>query len=220
MAIPLDHNESRDDRTDLTPLIDLVFLLLVFFILTTQFKREEEVLWQLLPTDRGAVGEAHEPLVPPDAVAIVIVPGDVQPGADVAELDALAGSRAPTAVPSVRLRLDGEELLLDGGEDPERQLERIHTFLIAGLQRRELAGLPRDEQDPIELHCFSGLPYKYALMAYDVVREHEIAIAGKADFSAERGVVLERRVAFAPPRLRDYTTHERGRELRELLAIR
>ena len=53
-------NKVRDDdedevEGDMTPMIDIIFLLLVFFILTTKFIPEEKVIANLLPTDKGSL---------------------------------------------------------------------------------------------------------------------------------------------------------------------
>ena len=45
---------------ELTPLIDVVFLLLIFFMVSTTFKEEESVLAVELPEADGAPVEMHE----------------------------------------------------------------------------------------------------------------------------------------------------------------
>ena len=64
---------SNRDRFDvrMTPLIDVVFLLLIFFVCTASFRRPEE----LLPTNLSAVGavETSEPTPPPEDLGEVIV---------------------------------------------------------------------------------------------------------------------------------------------------
>ncbi|SHG30154.1 biopolymer transport protein ExbD [Fibrobacter sp. UWCM] len=56
---------TRRIRPDMTPLIDCVFLLLVFFLVTSVFKQDESVLKLILPetqteTKRGTPDELRE----------------------------------------------------------------------------------------------------------------------------------------------------------------
>ena len=46
---------TRRIRPDMTPLIDCVFLLLVFFLVTSVFKQDESVLKLILPETQGEV---------------------------------------------------------------------------------------------------------------------------------------------------------------------
>lgn len=45
--------ETADDKPDLTPMIDIIFQLLIFFVLTAKFIATEEQLQAYLPKDRG-----------------------------------------------------------------------------------------------------------------------------------------------------------------------
>lgn len=50
-------NKRESLTMDLTPLIDMVFLLLVFFLVTSQFKKEELALLLKLPKSEQGAGE-------------------------------------------------------------------------------------------------------------------------------------------------------------------
>jgi len=50
---------------DMTPMIDIVFQLLIFFIVATQVKRPEGLLTAYLPTDSGTVGPPPKVESPP-----------------------------------------------------------------------------------------------------------------------------------------------------------
>ena len=72
------HDEAKDEllmnqwmianKPNMTPLIDIVFLLLVFFILTTKFIPEEKVIKQLLPTDQGSRSVQQEMIDEPEDI--------------------------------------------------------------------------------------------------------------------------------------------------------
>ncbi len=53
---------SEEEQLELTPMIDIVFNLLIFFMCATTFRTEEGVLQAFLPRDRGpgVVRSAHE----------------------------------------------------------------------------------------------------------------------------------------------------------------
>lgn len=55
----LRHSSSEEPQVNLTPLIDVVFLLLIFFMVSTTFTRESEIALEL-PESSGEVLEAEE----------------------------------------------------------------------------------------------------------------------------------------------------------------
>lgn len=60
----LDSDDRDDDAPNLTPLIDVVFLLLVFFLVATTFAKEEVELDLELPAARtGTKDDAPQPIV-------------------------------------------------------------------------------------------------------------------------------------------------------------
>lgn len=77
---------KSDDRVDLTPMIDIVFLLLIFFMVTTTIVKQEADLGIKLPTSVAAASDA--PL--PEEHMLDILPdgGVLFNGAPVAEPDA------------------------------------------------------------------------------------------------------------------------------------
>jgi biopolymer transport protein ExbD len=54
--------EVQADPLDMTPMIDVVFQLLIFFMLTMHFKEVEGKLLSQLPRSRGPVSDHSEPL--------------------------------------------------------------------------------------------------------------------------------------------------------------
>ena len=64
MRLPF--SEPEDERQHLTPLIDVVFLLLIFFLVATRFDQEEREIDTVLPE----VSEAHPLSMPPDEVIV------------------------------------------------------------------------------------------------------------------------------------------------------
>ena len=55
--------DEREEKIDLTSMIDVTFLLLVFFLCATEFRQPEEELSTWLPTERG-VGERRSSVDP------------------------------------------------------------------------------------------------------------------------------------------------------------
>ena len=70
--MPLKVDESEEPQLNLTPLVDVLFLLLIFFLVGTQFTEAEEAFEVDLPTAAAAV----EPLGGrPDELVVNVGPG-------------------------------------------------------------------------------------------------------------------------------------------------
>jgi len=216
---------ASDGKIDLVPMIDCVMLLLLFFILTTKFTADEKQVSALLPTDKGTATPLNPPPVikPPQDINLVVTPTGISRGLKEAdyqrtwnEIERLRG-RTP---PSAALRIGGSDpLVIDGGlfasQDKaaiKAQVDVIHAFVARELAAREDAG-DRTEQSPVNIHCFSGLSWGYALVVYDAVRAYEAQHQPAA--SRPNSILAEgqRTVTFAPPHLRNSTVKELGREL-------
>ena len=98
-----DQLEDDDDRADLTPLIDIVFLLLLFFIVTATFS--EQSLFEVeLPTAEQAVVRTPE-----DAVELVIaVDGRYAIGREMIPDRMLPGKLAELASAETTLVIKGD----------------------------------------------------------------------------------------------------------------
>lgn len=197
-------DDSLDQgRVDLVPMIDCIMLLLLFFMMTTKFTAEEQRLSSILPTDQGGERRNREP---PKQINLTVVPAGADPTLDAAALDrGLGGGSTREA----DLRIGNRDPLRLHGDGSD--LEAIHRYVAEGLAPYEVAGAMRTEQLPIDIHCFSGMPWRHALAAYDAVRGYEL---GKGSQT------IARTVTMAPPRIRDATPTIRGEELWEILHLR
>lgn len=218
--LDLDHNHEDDSKPNLTPMIDLVFLLLVFFLLTTRFMPNERVMQSLLPTDNG--GQAVTAVEPPPITRIAIYPAGHTPIMSVASNDARwhsqpnrqevmvqIGSDAPIAV-------DVSQLQHPDLAQAETALHPIHAYLANHLTTVEIGGR-RSDEDPVEIHCFSGLPWAVAMAAYDGVSHYESERATALGISPEQHQAEPRSIRFAAPRLRDHHSLAAGVELFEIM---
>ena len=61
MRIPRRESDDEDSQVQMAPLIDCVFLLLIFFLVATVLKKMEEELPVDLPLAAGGVARAEEP---------------------------------------------------------------------------------------------------------------------------------------------------------------
>jgi hypothetical protein len=221
---------ERDGKLDLVPMIDCVMLMLLFFILTTSFLSEDKQIAALLPSHgQGSIDAVPAPLPPPE-IHLVVVPSGLAPGLDQRghqdaweRLQRMRGAAPITA----DLRVGGSEpLVLAGGlfasDDPpalQRRIDAVHAYVQRELAAREQPG-DGQAQAPVNIHCFSGLSWGYALVVYDAVRAYE---AGRRPSPAAGSSVFDdrqRTVSFAPPRIRDHTSRELGQELWELRNLR
>ncbi len=217
---------ATNGKIDLVPMIDCILLLLLFFILTTKFTADEKQLSALLPTNQGQGSPTtKEPVPPPTTINLVVTPNGISRGLKEADyqqrwtdIERLRG-RTP---PSATLRIGGSDpLVIDGSlftsqnqAAVKAQVELIHAYVLRELAQREEPG-DRTAQHPVNIHCFSGLSWGYALAVYDAVRAYEQTRRPTTDTSS---VTLEdqRLVTFAPPRVRNHKVNELGSELWEL----
>jgi hypothetical protein len=230
--------ENPDDRIaegklDLVPMIDCIMLLLLFFILTTKFSSEEKSISSLLPTDKGQMASTPKDIVkPPEQVNICIFPAGLdrglQPSEYAQKLREIEGPRLE--IPSAWIRIGKadpvqiESKLLKGSSGPDvvNTVELIHKYISDELAKNEGAN-PSDRkgQSPVIINCFSGMSWKYALVAYDAVRAYEGRVSGyKVTGDPTKDFDQAREVDFAPPRIRDYDSNELGNELFEIVNMK
>ncbi len=219
---------DEQDDIDLTPMIDIIFLLLIFFILTTKFVPDEKAISNLLPTNKGTANTPPPEVVePPQDINVRIFPKGITRTMGVQDSDkwwhANKGVGRKTAVLQIgngdSIEINGPQLGDGSPEQQETEIATIHGYISAKLTEREIAGA-RKEQSPIVLHCFSGLPWKYAIVAYDAVRSYEAAHGQSIDQSDPDALLEAREIMFAPPRVRDYHTWELGNELWEIVRLK
>lgn len=225
MAFDPRDDDEDEAKGDMTPMIDIIFLLLIFFILTTKFIPEEKIIASLLPTDKGQ-SSAKVEIEEPQNVNILIYPRGPdyvrghQPShydrvwhadPDASNATVAVGNRAP-------IEVIGAELSARGGGELNAELEKVHSYLFENFAGYEKAGARKD-QDPIVVHCFSGMPWKFALTAYDAIRAYEAEKNGKVELT-EEDLLNAREVNFAPPRVRDYRQWEMGYELFEIIHMK
>ncbi|MDA3962202.1 MAG: biopolymer transporter ExbD [Planctomycetota bacterium] len=221
MAPPIDIDNDDEVKADMTPMIDVIFLLLIFFILTTKFIPDEKVIGSLLPTNKGQ-SSASTPIEEPQNVNILLYPFGYTRGQQPSYYDAKwheegGGQNATMTINGENIHINGQDLGMGGGEGSalNAQLDNIHGFINRHLTNGEKGG-PRKDQDPVIIQCFSGMPWKFALAAYDAVRAYEAGVAGKIDLTPE-DLQNAREVVFSPPRVRDYRQWEMGYELFEII---
>ena len=218
---------ASDGKIDLVPMIDCVMLLLLFFILTTKFTADEKQLSALLPTNQGqSVATSATDFIPPRDINLVVTPSGISRGLKESDYqhtwDEIQRLRGHTP-PSAAFRIGGSDpLLIDGGlfnsQDQaavQAQIEAIHAYVARELAAREEAG-DRTKQAPVNIHCFSGLSWGYALAVYDAVRAYEDRHQPPTTRAESIVSESQRIVTFAPPQVRNHTVKELGRELWQL----
>jgi hypothetical protein len=203
-------DEQDEQRCDMTPMIDLIFLLLIFFILSARFVAPEQAIQALLPRDGS--GPVQSMLAEPP-IQVRILPDAVSAGAGPHQLQA-AWDAGHLSRQQAELRIGGSSLSLDGRQLDQPQgseaiLMAIHGAVAAALGAHERPGQPRGRQTPVEIHCFSDLPWKYALAAYDAARAYERSVGG----TTGAGALAERQLSFSAPHLRNHDPLAAGEEL-------
>ena len=218
-----------EGHLDLVPMIDCIMLLLLFFMMTTKFIPEEKSIGSLLPTNQGP-GPVIKKIDPPQTITVSIYPAGMtsgyQPSDYARQLRAL--HQPGQVISDAYLRIGNREPLLISGSmltgrdaiHPQAMpelIDHIHRYIADELTRFEKAGEPRNQQPDILISCFSGLSWKFALIAYDGIRAYEGTV-GKITYSGNPDQLMAARaVTFAPPRIRDYEPNELGEEMYEIL---
>ncbi len=233
-----------EGKLDLVPMIDCIMLLLLFFILTTKFF-DDKAVPALLSSDGQRNTPASAPTPPPQQIVLCLAPAGLTPGRQPSDylslLHAIEQDLPPGgALNQVELHLGGDDPLavdgraLRGPTTPEqaRLMSAIHSYVFAALARRERPGAAtRKEQDPVVIRCFSQLPWKFTMVAYDAVRAYErfmapppagggtatTGAAAEPDESDPRLWALARRIDFAPPPVPNVSRNQLGDELYEIV---
>lgn len=194
------HAGDEAGKLDLVPMIDCVMLLLLFFILTSSFRTEDQRISAILSTT-GGPGKGT--LVdPPKTIRIVVLPGEGR---------------------TVRVRVGGgDEVLLDGealaqpaGAALEAAIAAFHARLAERLAPYEQPGA-RTAQPPVEIHCATRLPWRHAIAVYDAVRGYEAARLP----SPALAMADQREVSFGAPTVRRTATDTEPAELERLERLR
>jgi hypothetical protein len=225
-------DKIAEGKLDLVPMIDCVMLLLLFFILTTKFSSEEKTITSLLPTNKGqAAATPKEKIEPPQTVNICIYPAGMskgfQPSEYAKQLDDMRPSTM-TVIPTAWIKVGNADpiemegkILRDAGGSAamKTQVEKVHVYIKEALSKFEKGG-ERKKEDPVTIHCFSGMSWKYALVVYDAVRAYEAETSGRKYTGNPSDFDEAREVDFAPPRVRDYSSKEMGEELFEIIHMK
>jgi Biopolymer transport protein ExbD/TolR len=220
-----------EGRLDLVPMIDCIMLLLLFFMMTTKFSSEEKAISSLLPTDKGQAAASPQQKDPPQMVNISIYPAGMVKGSQPSDYMRQLQQIQPTPgtiIGKAYLRIggrdpieiDGRNLNSKGGDAMKVLVDQIHSYVETEVSKFEKAGLPRNKQNDVVIHCFSGLSWKYALVVYDAVRAYE-GKAGQFKYTGNPEELMNARaVTFAPPRVRNYSAKELGDELYEIVHMK
>jgi biopolymer transport protein ExbD len=215
------NDKFNNGKLDLVPMIDCVMLLLLFFILTTKFTDKEKQIAALLPSHGQSAIIEKVVVEPPQDINLIIIPNGLSIGLDPSLYQRSWEQNTPS---TAQLRIGGAEpitidaKLLNTKDDPRMtvHMDKIHAFIATSLGGYEKIG-DRQAQSPITIHCFSGLPWSYALCVYDAVRAFEQSKSPPHNPTSSLIDQAARNVTFAPPCIRNYSKNELGNELWELI---
>lgn len=223
MVVKVQDDDDGEVKGDMTPMIDIIFLLLIFFILTTKFVPDEKFIASILPTNKGQASTPSEKIEPPEDINILVYPINMPRSKQPSWYDNAWKDKREARSAFIRIgssepiEISGTELSLDKNRARvDVELDRAHGYVFNELEKREQNSAARKDEDPVVIHCFSGLPWKYAILVYDAVRDYERTRTGRGANSPEE-LLVAREVNFAPPRIRDYHTWELGNELFEIV---
>jgi biopolymer transport protein ExbD len=223
---------DAEDKVNMIPMIDTMLFLILFFMLVTKFTPDEKSITRLLPTDKGQSSGPSSKPVPTEQINIAIYPSGLQKGFQPSQyrdqMNAMIDNGSFNSAVYIRvggadpIEIKGNPLSEHGmgSQLMKDQVNQLHAYIDKELSTREGGAAARKDQPPVIVSCFSGLSWKYALLAYDAVRAHEVK-AAKGRINATNADLLDaREVTFAPPRIRNYNSNELGNELYEIVHLR
>jgi len=223
---------DSEDRVNMIPMIDTFLFLILFFMLVTKFTPDEKAIASLLPTDKGQSSGASASPLPKEQVNIAIYPAGMQKGYQPSQYrDQMSEAVAKGSFnQSVFVRIGGADpieikgtpLSEQGVGSPvmKEQVAMLHAYVAQQLAKFEGTAPLRKDLPPVIVSSFSGLSWKYALLAYDAVRAFEASHGGGKLNKSNEDLLNAREVTFAPPRIRNYSANELGNELYEVIHLR
>jgi len=119
---------TQDAKADLTAMIDVTFQLLIFFILCTRFKTQEQHFQNELPKDEG---NHTDPLPIPKEQLTIYCNYDQQTGAN--DYVLAIGARGRKTVPGTRATLNELVIFARDGNDVIREKKALYADLHHAL---------------------------------------------------------------------------------------
>jgi len=143
-------------KPDMTPMIDVTFLLLIFFIVTLKFKVLEGRLDAALPKDRGTSTSDAEEIEKLDILMFVAEPGELTQDPESKYLKVFTGRRIRIEIGAKKWYYD--PFNIDNAEDP---LPELSKFLRHPDWDKE--------ETPVSLDARKGIVYGDVVVILDVI---------------------------------------------------
>ena len=141
-------------KGDMTPMIDVTFLLLIFFIVTLKFKVLEGRLDAALPKDRGTSTSQAEEVEKIDILIVVAEPGKLVDDTDIKGLKRYEGRRIRIEIGTQKWYYDPYDI-----EDTLDPIPGLPDF-FTGYDK---------EETPVSLDARKGINYGDVIVILDVV---------------------------------------------------
>ncbi|MBI4563675.1 MAG: biopolymer transporter ExbD [Planctomycetes bacterium] len=169
--------EQRVPPIPMTPMIDVVFQLLIFFMLTMHFKEVEGILRTMLPKDKGLQSSS---VLNPELQEIRVI---ICAGGDTRKHMHDKGSHEKVDKDNSRCTLLVEqneigELFLTA-KHPDRVDQNKTLYKNAGMKIKELYDLTPSTRDaskraPVIIDADSETPYEHVIGIVNICKEHKI----------------------------------------------
>ncbi|MBT4465756.1 MAG: hypothetical protein HOD03_03630 [Planctomycetes bacterium] len=150
----------KEVKTDMTPMIDVTFLLLIFFIVTLKFKILEGRLDAALPKDRGTSTSEAEEIDKIDILIKVAEPGELIDEKGTKGLLLYEGREIKVQIGEQKFRYNPFAIT-----NPEDPIPELTTFLQTLLDSPEYS----IDETPVSLDARKGVVYGDIVVLLDVV---------------------------------------------------
>ncbi len=159
MARKHQKRDFEEVKMEMTPMIDVTFLLLIFFIVTLKFKTLEGRLDAALPKDRGTSTSQAEEVEKVDIVIKVSNPGKLVPDP----------KTKTTSSPEGRLLMyEGRKVRFEVGAQSFTNGEDLSKYLEQFSRTQEMR-----EETPVSIDPRKGVVYGDVVTVLDVVIRHQ-----------------------------------------------
>jgi len=197
-------DESKPDSLNMTPMIDIVFQLLIFFMLSMHFKEVEGKLLSQLPKHKGPESAPATPDLR-ELRVVLCAGGDLETHLTDKGRHEKAGKRADPCSLSVEKVLIGEVRRTESS--PGEGIRNRSTYRALGAKAKELyAGipvLPGKPPAPVIIDADREVPYEHVIGALNALKEaglETIEFVANPHFPANHGSPEEGPFPRAPRR--------------------
>ena len=169
--------DTEPEQLNMTPMIDIVFQLLIFFMLTLQFKEVEGKLMSVLPKDKGPIDTPAPTPIIPEVRVIVCAGGDPE----IHRTNKGRHVDTPKDGASCLILVERHDMgrVSKTADDPGATDSNRDTYRVSGVRAAEIMELLKQTASPghkpvLILDTDSEVPYEHVIGLINGLKEEGI----------------------------------------------